>query len=90
MPCSGPNRDYAVHQGEEAFEKIMALLKEEYCVNNWDMPEQPNLVEGEQASNIQRAIINMHKASQEDWNKQAELLKQAVIELIWSQHCMDF
>jgi len=85
MACMGPSKDFAYQQGEEAFEKIMALLKEEYQIQRWSFPAPSN--PGDVLAN---AMHNMSERNAEVWDEKVEALKIVLKELIWHQHCMDF
>ena len=86
MPCIGPSKVFADQQAEEAFEEIMALLKEKYNIVRWSYPVPENV----DPDTVQHAVVNAHRRAEEDWDEKAEDVKQALAELFWSQHCMDF
>lgn len=86
MACTGPSKALAEYQAKEAFEEIMSLLKEKYHINRWSYP----VPEDAERSSLQCAVINCHRRAEEDWDEKAEDVKQALVELFWSQHCMDF
>jgi len=81
----GPSKPFAEEQAEQAYNEIMALLKEKYQIDNWSFPAPD-----ENADTIQRAVYGMSRRNALEWDKKANDLKQALVELIWHQHCMDF
>lgn len=85
MACMGPSYEFAEQQAEEAYKKVMALLKEEYQIENWSFPEPFGPGDG-----IATAMHNLSKKNAREWDEKADDLKKALVELIWHQHCMDF
>lgn len=85
MACMGPSKEFADQQAEEAFEKIMALLKEEYQIDRWSFPEPQ-----EGAEWLQLFMYHSSVRNAKEWDEHAEALKKAIVDLIWHQHCMDF
>lgn len=67
MPCMGPSKDYAYKRSEEAYEEIVALLKEKYQV------QRPMF--------LRKVMIE--KRWQEEWDQEAENLKKSLAELFW-------
>lgn len=85
MACMGPSKEYAELRGEEAFKEVLALLLKYGVVRTSDYPEML-----EDATEMQKWLCNLSKRNQEEWDEKAEVLKLAIVDLIWHQQCMDF
>ena len=74
MPCGGPSKEFAIIKSQEAHDKIIQMLKEEYQVYR---PVPIN-------------NLGVYKKWQEDWDKEEAALREALTELFWTSDCSSF
>lgn len=68
MACMGPSQDHSFARGEKAYREVLELLKEKY--------------QAERPVNILNTGFG--ERMQEDWDRDAEKLREALRELIWT------
>ena len=74
MACGGPSKEFAVIRSEEAYNRIIEMLKERYSV------ERPDITLG----------IGHEKRMQDEWDEDAKKLKEALADLFWVSDSSSF
>lgn len=69
-----PSKEFAMIRGEDAYQKVLTLLKEKYHV------DRPHIIQGV----LHGEKFGCGKRSQEEWDEQAKQLKEILQELIWT------
>ena len=74
MACMGPSKEFAIIKSQEAHDKIIQMIKDQYHV------ERPEAALG----------IGIERRWQDEWDKEESALRTALADLFWTSDCASF